>query len=104
MNFFAEGYQLQATGYHAFQPEKLSRTYRFDNEEIPMLLEQANYKIGELSAYSELVPDVRNFILMYVTKEATVSSRIEGTQTNFDYVKTKSLQIKKMTGWKYRTI
>ena len=84
MNFFAGGYQLQATGYHAFQPEKLSRTYRFDNEEIPMLLEQANYKIGELSAYSELVPDVRNFILMYVTKEATVSSRIEGTQTNFE--------------------
>lgn len=84
MKFYAGNYQLQPTGYRAFQPEKLKRRYQFEDETLPLMLEQANYKIGELSAYSELVPDVRNFILMYVAKEATVSSRIEGTQTNLE--------------------
>jgi Fic family protein len=84
MIFYAGDYQLQPTGYRAFQPNRLNRNYSLEGELLPQLLEQANYKIGELSAYSELVPDVRNFILMYVAKEATVSSRIEGTQTNLE--------------------
>ncbi len=83
MNFKAGNY-IQATGYKAFQPERINKYYQFDETDLFSLLEKANIKLGELNAYAELVPDVEHFIRLHVVKEATVSSRIEGTHTNME--------------------
>lgn len=81
---FKSGSYVQSNGYKAFQPVKINRAYRFDYTDLQPLIEQANLKLGELSAYSELVPDADRFIQLHVIKEATVSSKIEGTHTNME--------------------
>jgi len=83
MNFKAGNY-IEAIGYKAFQPERINKNYQFDETDLFSLLEKANIKLGELNAYAELVPDVEHFIRLHVVKEATVSSRIEGTHTNME--------------------
>ena len=49
-----------------------------------LLLEKAAIKLGELNSYARLVPNIDLFIQLHVTKEAVVSSHIEGTKTNMD--------------------
>lgn len=49
---------------------------------IKYTLEKASIKLGELNSYAKLVPNIDLFIQLHVNKEAVISSRIEGTQTN----------------------
>ncbi len=83
MKFFAGKY-IQQYQYKSFLPSKLSRGIAWQTEEVLELLSEANRKIGELNAYASFVPDVNFFIEMHKVKEATTSSKIEGTQTNID--------------------
>ena len=82
-------YRQQPTGYKAFVPEPFpSKTLISWDNDLIYLLSLADRAIGKLEAIDQLVPDVDFFIFMYVTKEAVLSSQIEGTQaTLLDYVK-----------------
>jgi Fic family protein len=81
---FKAGKLVQRYKYKSFEPNPVNVPWKIDNVELNMLLSQADIKLGELNAYSQLIPDVDFFIIMHVFKEGTISSRIEGTQTNID--------------------
>lgn len=72
------------TGYSFFLPNPINDSWIWEDQAINKLLEKAAIKLGELNSYSKLVPNIDLFIQLHVTKEAVVSSRIEGTQTQMD--------------------
>ena len=82
-NFNAGKYTRQ-TEYSSFFPEKISKEWIISSPQINKLLSEANRLLGELNAFSQLIPDVDFFIKMHISKEATQSSRIEGTKTNME--------------------
>ena len=82
-NYRAGKYKQQYE-YKSFDPETINHAWTYSDGEIQQLLSEADRALGELNAFSQLVPDVDFFIRMHITKEATQSSRIEGTRTNME--------------------
>ena len=81
---YISGKYEQQYEYKSFLPEQINHAWHVDEPELITLLDNANRLLGELNAFSQLVPDVDFFIKMHITKEATTSSRIEGTRTNME--------------------
>lgn len=81
---FKAGTFRQQYQYRSFAPSPVNHIWVWSNPKINTLLEEANHKLGSLDAFSKQVPDVDYFIQMHVIKEATTSSRIEGTRTNVE--------------------
>ena len=82
-NFIAGNYIKQGT-YKSFQPSLLSKKWSLDDMEIISLLSKADKEIGRLDSFSNHIPNIDLYIRMHLLKEATQSSRIEGTQTNIE--------------------
>ena len=70
--------------YKSFQPSLINKQWLLDDMEIQQLLSKADRQLGRLDMYSEYIPNIDLFISMHVLKEATQSSKIEGTQTNIE--------------------
>lgn len=84
MKNFQSGRLIRQSHYKSFQPTPINRKWSIDNMELIQLLGQADRELGRLDMYSEYIPNIDLFIRMHVLKEATQSSRIEGTQTNME--------------------
>ncbi len=81
---YKSGSYKQQYEYKSFSPELINHPWRISDIEIQNLLSEADRAVGELNAFSQLIPDVDFFIRMHIAKEATQSSRIEGTRTNME--------------------
>lgn len=90
---YKAGKYIRQFQYESFLPTLINTDWKINNIELIRLLSEADIKVGELNAFSQLVPDIDFFIKMHVIKEATTSSRIEGTQTNIAEAVQKENQI-----------
>jgi Fic family protein len=81
---FKSGKYLQQYQYKSFSPTRINLPWSWGDGKINTLLAEANRKIGALDAFSSHIPDIDIFIEMHITKEATQSSKIEGTRTELE--------------------
>jgi len=81
---YKAGEYKQQYEYKSFAPTPINLPWEFSDGQVQNLLSEADRALGELNAFSQLVPNVDFFIRMHITKEATQSSRIEGTRTNME--------------------
>ena len=81
---FKSGVFKQQFQYKSFSPASINNLWIWDDPKINTLLEEATRTLGELNAFSLIVPDVDLFIKMHILKEAQTSSRIEGTASTME--------------------
>lgn len=80
----AGSYRQQGAGYRAFIPAPLPPVppidYRLHG--LQALLSEADVALGRLDGSVATLPNPDLFVMMYVRKEAVLSSQIEGTQSS----------------------
>lgn len=73
---YRSGKYIDLRDYKAFLPSKINYNWGWNDTKLDSLLAEANRQIGELNAYSLLIPNVDLFIKMHVKIEANKSSKI----------------------------
>jgi Fic family protein len=86
MKTFKAGTYINQGYYKSFQPNTINKEWKLEDMEIIQLLSEAERELGRLDMFSKYIPNIQLFIQMHVAKEATQSSKIEGTQTNIQDV------------------
>ncbi len=74
-------YVRQPGGFSAFIPKALPPSIDL-NSTLQTLLSNADRALGRLDGSIQTLPDPELFVLMYVRKEAVLSSQIEGAQSS----------------------
>ena len=82
-NFIA-GRFVKCYQYDCFVPEFINHDWTWDSKNLTMQLEQSVKALAALDACAQFVPDIDLFIRMHIVREASASSRIEGTQTEIE--------------------
>lgn len=82
MQKFIAGIYLDQGTYKSFIPSLINREWEIGDMHVLSLLSKADRMLGRLDMFSEHIPNIDLFVSMHIAKEATQSSRIEGTQTN----------------------
>lgn len=100
MENFIAGTYINQGYYKSFQPNGINREWKISNMDIISLLSKADRQLGRLDMYSEYV-NIDLFIRMHIAKEATQSSKIEGTQTNMEdaFFKKEEIAADKRDDW-----
>lgn len=83
MNNFEAGKNINQGYYKSFQPNLINKDWQISDMQIFALLSKADRHLGRLDMYSEYV-NLDLYVSMHIAKEATQSSKIEGTQTNME--------------------
>lgn len=100
MDSFVSGHFVNQGYYKSFQPNPININWVLNNMEVIQLLSKADRQLGRLDMYSEYV-NIDLFIRMHIAKEATQSSKIEGTQTNMEeaFLKKEEIAFEKRDDW-----
>ena len=85
MDNFISGKYINQGYYKSFNLNLINRNWQVNDMTVLQLLSKADRSLGRLDMYSEYV-NIDLFIRMHIAKEATQSSKIEGTQTNVEEV------------------
>jgi Fic family protein len=97
---FLSGVFVNQGYYKAFLPSEINREWELSDMQVLRLLSQADRHLGRLDMYSEYV-NIELYVSMHIAKEATQSSRIEGTQTHVEeaFLERDDLSIEKRDDW-----
>lgn len=100
MKDFKAGYQVKQGYYKSFQPTPINKNWEVAEMEVFQLLSKADRQLGRLDMYSEYV-NIDLFVSMHIAKEATQSSKIEGTQTNMEeaFLNKEDIAFEKRDDW-----
>lgn len=72
---------MKREGYKSFEPAPIHRAWTVEDMRLVDAMSRADRHLGRLDSFSDIVPNLDLFVEMHVTKEASQSSRIEGTRT-----------------------
>lgn len=100
MHNFKSGQYINQGSYKSFQAAFISKEWEVSDMQLLQLLSKADRFLGRLDMYSSYV-DIDQYIRMHIAKEATTSSKIEGTQTNMQevFLDKEEVTIEKRDDW-----
>ncbi len=100
MKTFKAGTFINQGHYKSFQPNPIRKDWIVDDMQLLNLLSRADHSLGRLDMYSQYV-NIDLFIRMHIAKEATQSSKIEGTRTNMEdaFMDVRDVALEKRNDW-----